>query len=235
MGDPLVGDTPKEATLVRTRKATGGRNGAPSRVGKDSKPQLVAAQKRIENDGVHKLGERARELRVQKGWTLEELSERSGVSRSALSKLERDQVSPSYDIIMRLSNGLGMSVVDFFGTAPRQNVAGRRAVTRADEGMRHQAKGYLYRLLCEDLSSKRMLPFRATIEASTFEEAGGYVRHDGEECLFVISGRVAFHTEHYAPTELGPGDCIYIDSQMGHACVSLGDEPAEVFWVTVQN
>ncbi len=68
--------------------------------------------------------------------------------------------------------------------------------------------------------------------ATTLAEAGGYTRHEGEECLFVTSGRVVVHTEHYAPVQLGPGDSISLDSRMGHAVTRDGTDPAEVFWVT---
>ena len=188
-----------------------------------------------ETDPVAKISNRVKELRVERGWTLEELSSKSGVSRSTLSKLERDQASPTYDVIQRLAKGFGLSVVEFFDTTPKRTAVGRRSVSVASDGNYVQGRGYLYRTLCDDLSSKRMLPFRARILARTIEDAGGYVHHTGEECLFVLSGELEFHTEHYAPLRMKAGDTVYIDSSMGHACTSVSDEPAEVFWITVDD
>ncbi len=183
---------------------------------------------------VRKLGERLRALRNERGWTLDELSERSGVSRSTLSKIERAEASPTYDVIQRLAHGFQLDVPEFFGPGPRRaSATGRRAVSRVSEEQVHEGRGYLYRPICAELSTKKMIPFHATILAKTLEDAGGYTRHAGEECLYVLSGQVEFHTEHYAPVVLNPGDAIYIDSKMGHACTSLGPKPAEVFWVTV--
>jgi len=181
---------------------------------------------------VSRLGLRVHSLRKLRNWTLKDLADRSGVSRSTLSKVERDEVSPTYDVIQRLARGFGMSVVEFFDPERSPSTTGRRAVNRANAEEAHQGRGYLYRVLSAELSKKIMLPFHATIEARSIEEAGGYVRHSGEEFLFVLSGEIAFHTEHYAPVRLKEGDSIYIDSTMGHACISLSATPAEVIWIT---
>lgn len=180
------------------------------------------------------LGAHIRNLRSEHRMTLNQLSEASGVSRSGLSKIENDKASPTYDVIQKLAAGFGMSVVSFLSqTYSSTNTAARRAVFRAGTGTLLQGRGYTYRRCCEELTSTKMLPFRATIHARKLEEAGGYVRHSGEECLFVISGAVEFHTEHYQPVTLNAGDIIYVDSQMGHACVSTSPELAEVLWITV--
>jgi len=182
---------------------------------------------------VARIGGRVKALRLERGFTLNDLAERSGVSRSALSKLENDKASPTYDVIQKLARGFGMTVGEFLGEAPRSGSAARRAVSRAGVGSLLEGNGYLYRRCCEELATKKMLPFWATINARSLAEAGGYVRHSGEECLLVVSGAVEFHTEHYVPVVLNVGDVIYIDSQMGHAVVSVSEEPAEVFWITV--
>jgi len=179
------------------------------------------------------LSQRLRGLRAQYGWTLDDLASRSGVSRSTLSKLERNHVSPTYDVIQRLARSFDLSVVGFLSSGIPRNAAGRRAVTLATEGQVRESRGHSLRMLFEDLSTKRMIPFHATIHARNLAAAGGLVRHSGEECMYVLSGEVLFHTEHYAPVRLKTGDSIYIDSEMGHACVSCGPEDAEVFWVTI--
>jgi quercetin dioxygenase-like cupin family protein len=43
------------------------------------------------------------------------------------------------------------------------------------------------------------------------------VRHDGEEVIYVIKGRIEVHTEFYDPVTIDEGETIYIDSSMGHA------------------
>jgi len=57
------------------------------------------------------------------------------------------------------------------------------------------------------------------------------MRHAGEEYLLVLEGRVAVHSEFYAPEILETGDGIYIDSNMGHAYLNAGDGPARAICV----
>ena len=184
---------------------------------------------------IKKLGARLQALRATRGWTLGELATRCGVSRSSLSKIERDEVSPTYDVIQRIARGFDIPVVELFSEKTPGPALGRRAVGRAGQVETHQGRGYLYQLLCNELSTKRMLPYLATIDARSLQEAGGYVHHSGEEFLFVLSGTVQFFTEHYAPVMLETGDSIYLDSQMGHACISLSDTPAKVLWIATDD
>lgn len=184
---------------------------------------------------IHKLGGRVQAFRTDRGWTLGDLASQSGVSRSSLSKIERDEVSPTYDVIQRIARAFGIPVVELFGQAPGAPTFARRIVGRAGQAETHQGRGYLYQLLCSELSTKAMLPYLATVNARSLKEAGGHVRHSGEEFLFVLSGEVAFLTEHYAPVTLAVGDSIYLDSQMGHACISVSEEPAKVLWIATDS
>jgi len=70
------------------------------------------------------------------------------------------------------------------------------------------------------------------IRARSAEQFGDLVRHSGEEFLYVLSGKVVVQTEFYDPVTLGPGEVLYIDSNMGHAYLAAEDcEEAEVLAV----
>jgi hypothetical protein len=71
--------------------------------------------------------------------------------------------------------------------------------------------------MCPDLSKKKMIPVFGRVRARTLEEFGELLRHAGEEFIFVLTGRVEVITEFYEPVTLEPGQCVYIDSGMGHA------------------
>jgi transcriptional regulator with XRE-family HTH domain len=220
--------TPTRAAKPRARPATSGAKSV-VRAQREERLTLVASQ---DDASIKKLGARVQTLRAAHGWTLGELAVRCGVSRSSLSKIERDEVSPTYDAIQRIALGFNIPVVELFSEQSSAPALGRRTVSRADQGETHQGRGYLYHLLCNELSTKKMLPYLATIDARSIGEAGGYVRHSGEEFLFVLSGTVQFFTEHYAPVVLEVGDSIYLDSQMGHTCISLSSGAAKVLWIT---
>ncbi|MCX4903608.1 helix-turn-helix domain-containing protein [Streptomyces sp. NBC_00878] len=57
-----------------------------------------------------RLGMRLAELRAERGWSLGELAERSGVSRSTLSRAERAEISPTASLLNRLCAVYGRSM-----------------------------------------------------------------------------------------------------------------------------
>jgi transcriptional regulator with XRE-family HTH domain len=178
------------------------------------------------------LGPRVRELRKARGWTLEQAASQAGLARSTLSKIENGQMSPTYDALKKLAEGLAISVPQLF-TPPRAGqVNGRLAVTRGHEAQGHATATYEHELFAGALTRKKMLPYRARIRARRMEEFDGWVRHDGEEFLYVLTGIVRLYTEFWEPVELKRGDSAYYDASMGHNLVSLSDEDATVLWVT---
>jgi transcriptional regulator with XRE-family HTH domain len=57
-----------------------------------------------------RLGARLAELRAERGWSLGELAERSGVSRSTLSRAERAEISPTASLLNRLCGVYGRTM-----------------------------------------------------------------------------------------------------------------------------
>jgi len=179
------------------------------------------------------LGQRVRELRTDKGWTLAEAAERAGLARSTLSKIENDQMSPTYDAVKKLATGLGVSVPQLF--TPMRGVhsaGGRMAVTRTGEGAGHATATYEHELMAGALTRKNMMPYRTRVRAREVAEFDGWVRHEGEEFLYVLTGVVRLYTEFYAPVEMRRGDSAYYDATMGHNVVSVSQEDATILWVT---
>lgn len=180
-----------------------------------------------------RLGSAVKELRFRSGDTLQVLAKRSGLSASTISKIENGQLSPTYETILRLADGLGVDLSALFeGHGGSFSGAGRRSVTREGEGHRYRSPHYSYEFLSPELSRKHFTPLLATINARDIKEFSDLSRHDGEEFIYVLNGAIDFYTEHYEPVRLSAGDSCYLDSQMGHACVSVSDEDAEIMWIT---
>jgi transcriptional regulator with XRE-family HTH domain len=178
------------------------------------------------------LGLRVRELRKQKDWTLEQAAKKAGLARSTLSKIENGQMSPTYDALKKLAVGLEISIPQLFTPPQAEKVNGRMAVTRSGEGNHHATATYEHTLLAETLTRKRMLPYRARIRARDLAEFDGWVRHDGEEFLYVLTGVVRLYTEFYEPIEMRRGDSAYYDATMGHNVISVSEDDATILWVT---
>lgn len=178
------------------------------------------------------LGMRVRDLRKAQGWTLEQAATQAGLARSTLSKIENGQMSPTYDALKKLAVGLQISVPQLFTPPQRDQVNGRMAVTRSGEGTGHATATYEHELLAESLTKKQMLPYRAQVRARSADEFDGWVRHDGEEFLYVLTGVIRLYTEFYEPIEMKRGDSAYYDASMGHNVISVSTEDATILWVT---
>lgn len=185
------------------------------------------------------LSKRIRAIRKSKGMTLNEVESICGVTASTISKIENGGISPTYANLIRLANGLGVDMVHLVSDEESRPVRTRRSITREGDGPVHSIGTHEYRMLATDLADKKMTPMIATIRANTLEEVRaadtgddeGMFSHEGEEVLFVVSGEVILHTDHYTPIHLKTGDSAYIDSTMGHVCLRGSDEDAVVFWV----
>jgi transcriptional regulator with XRE-family HTH domain len=178
------------------------------------------------------LGVRVRELRKARNWTLEQAASQAGLARSTLSKIENGQMSPTYDALKKLAVGLEISVPQLFTPPQREQVNGRMTVTRSGEGADHATATYEHELLAETLTKKKMLPYHARIRARDLDEFDGWVRHDGEELLYVLTGVVRLYTEFYEPMDMRRGDSAYYDATMGHNVISISQEDATILWVT---
>ncbi len=178
------------------------------------------------------LGARVRELRKERDWTLEQAARAAGLARSTLSKIENGQMSPTYDALKKLAVGLSISVPQLFTPAAQRHVNGRMATSRMGEGQPQITTTYEHVMLADQLTKKSMLPYRARIRARSMDDFDGWVRHDGEEFLYVLTGTVRLYTEFYEPVEMKRGDSAYYDAAMGHNVVSTSPEDATILWVT---
>ncbi|WP_424833522.1 helix-turn-helix domain-containing protein [Ruegeria sp.] len=178
------------------------------------------------------LGARVRELRKARNWTLEQAANQAGLARSTLSKIENGQMSPTYEALKKLATGLEISVPQLFTAPQRDQVIGRMAVTKMGAGTAHPTATYEHELLADTLTKKQMLPYRARVRARSMDEFDGWVRHDGEEFMYVLTGIVRLYTEFYEPVEMRRGDSAYYDGSMGHNVISVSDEDATILWVT---
>jgi transcriptional regulator with XRE-family HTH domain len=178
------------------------------------------------------LGSRVRDLRKARSWTLEQAAQQAGLARSTLSKIENGQMSPTYDALKKLAVGLDISVPQLFTPPVKDQINGRMVITKNGQGTAHATATYEHELLADGLTKKQMLPYRARVRARSIDEFDGWVRHDGEEFLYVLTGVIRLYTEFYEPIEMRRGDTAYYDASMGHNVISLSDEDATILWVT---
>ena len=181
------------------------------------------------------LGALLRSLRSRQGWTLKQMSEKTGIPVSTLSKVEHDRLTLTYDKLYDLSQRLGMRMSELFAELSEESpmpITARRSLGTMQHAIRIETPNYDYHFLCSELRRKRMIPVIAKIRAKTAQEFGNFVHHSGEEFTYVLKGKVLLTTEFYDPVTLSEGESIYFDSSMGHAYLTAeGCEEAEVLTV----
>ena len=178
------------------------------------------------------LGKRLKEIRMAHGLTLEEASKRTGLARSTLSKIENEQISPTFQAMQKLAGGLEIDIPQLFAPPKQLKATGRRDITRKEQGKPHPTTTYEHELLATQLTNKKMMPFKSKVRARAFEDYADWIRHDGEEFLLVLDGEITFYSEFYEPVMLSEGDSVYYDANMGHMLTSVSEHDALILWVT---
>jgi transcriptional regulator with XRE-family HTH domain len=179
------------------------------------------------------LGSVMRGIRFERDWTLAQMSTATGIPLSSLAKIERDQLSLTYDKLLQLSERLEISLLDLFSMpAVNQNATGRRSVASEVNTIKVASSNYDDNYLCSELRKKVITPIIVDVKASSIEDFGPLTVHDGEEFIYVISGSIVVHTSFYEPTVINAGGGHYLDSQMGHAYVrAAGCDSATILMV----
>lgn len=171
-------------------------------------------------------------LRRAEKWTLADVAGKTGLPISTLSRLENGKMAMTYEKLLQICTGLGVDMNALIGSTaiqPQRIEGGfRRAIARAGDGpsVLTPTGNYLY--VAAELLNKRVTPIVGDVKARSIDEYEEYLRHSGEEYLFVLNGTLDLYTEAYAPVRLEQGDSIYFDSSMGHAYVSASDVPCQV-------
>src|ERR671914_1762072 len=174
------------------------------------------------------LGERVRELRRGRGLTLEELAERSGVSRAMISKLERGEKNPTLVVAARLAEGLGVTLSRLAGMEERREVVvvprERRMVMGDPE------TGFERQLLSPNFAGRGVEFIRNEIpEGSTSGEFPPH-RRGVEEHIVVERGRLraTLAGEEYL---LGEGDAVCFEADLPRRFDNAGEGECSYYLV----
>jgi transcriptional regulator with XRE-family HTH domain len=202
-------------------------------------PKLSAAKRSPSAPSGTAFGERVRQLRKARALTLENLSEVSGLSRAAVSKIERGEMSPTYDSLLKIARGLDTDVSLLI--SGRQPAGGGYDITRAGKGAEHRAdKRFPTRLLAAELPDRALHAFITEVHSVPIEKYGPWDSHDSEDFLYVLDGVIEVHLRDQASVQLRKGDSMQMDGRIPHALIarpaseSKAQKPvAQLLWVSV--
>lgn len=177
------------------------------------------------------VGENFRAIRLERNISLNAAAGMCSVSAATLSRIENGLMSPTFDVMSRICDGLGIGLVDLVRDHHGASARGWMTETRFGAGRLIETPQYRFEFLCDDVLARSFLVLRAEVLCSSMEEFGEPHSHSGQEQIVVQTGRVEVWIEQYKPKVLNVGDSIAFDSRLEHAVIAPGPETATVLWV----
>jgi quercetin dioxygenase-like cupin family protein len=175
---------------------------------------------------------RLREGRLERGFSLEELAEKTGIEAAVLDQVEKGEALLPLGHLIRVAKALSLSMADAVasGTEAFSIVrADQRTAVKRFGSARMTKLGYEYESLAPNKKNRRMEPFVVTLLPSGADELS---THDGQEFIYVLEGQMEVAVEG-AREILGPGDAVYYDATDRHMVRAYGDQPAKILAVIV--
>lgn len=179
------------------------------------------------------MGEKIKNLRLEKNMTIEEMADRSTISAAVIQSFEEMRVLPPLGNIVSLAKALEVTVGDLFGDSGDSPFSICRSSDRVTvcrfDSEKNKPHGYSYAGLGQNKRNRQMEPFLVTLNPNQSREIEAN-QHIGEEFLFVLEGQVEVRLLDLTDV-LNKGDSIYYDSNMPHIISCHGDQPATILAV----
>jgi transcriptional regulator with XRE-family HTH domain len=161
------------------------------------------------------VGPRLRRVRDERGVTLSELSEATGISKSTLSRLESGQRKPSLELLLPIAQAHQVPLDELVGAPevgdPRIQFVPQDRNGRVVVPLTRQAGGLqAWKVIIEPTEEKPKLRI-----------------HEGYEWLYVLGGEMRLIVADHDIT-MGPGEVAEFDTAGPHGFGAAGDEPVEL-------
>lgn len=174
---------------------------------------------------LNSFGARLRELRLQRGWTMDELARQSGLSKAFLSRLETGDRQASIAAVLTLSRIFGVSLTSLFEAPAATDPC---VIVRAKEAPAKSSNGLTYFPLSNPGRFANLQPMR--IRVSPARRGNEHYQHEGEEWLYVLSGSLTLSLAGKT-YDLEPGDAAHFDSRLPHRLIARGEQEVELLLV----
>ena len=195
--------------------------------------ETLAGPEEAEEIGeVASVGQRVHRVREEKGLTVEDVAQRTGLSSEYLGQIETDQLSPPLGALIRIAKALDMKFGRFISTGEVKPFTvvrkdERRVISRFTSAKGDQY-GYTYESLAPDKKDRHMEPFMVTLVPSKARKE--LSTHAGQEFIYILEGAMEVILEDYTDV-LYPGDSIYYDSTVPHLVRCHGDKETVILAV----
>ena len=170
------------------------------------------------------IGEKLRQLRLQRGLTQEELADRCELSKGFISQVERNLASPSIATLTDILSALGSNLSEFFREEAEEKITFSK-----EEFFEKDSDGVLWKWLIPNAQKNMMEPVLVELAegVSTSED----IPHEGEEFGYVLEGRVAvvLGAKQYICRK---GEAFYYPAAKPHCIRNKGKGKAKFLWIS---
>ena len=135
------------------------------------------------------IGSKIKRLRQANGLTLEELANRSELTKGFLSQLERDLTSPSVATLEDILEALGTNLQEFFSEKPAEQI-----VFKKDDFFINEQDDYIISYIIPNAQKNEMEPI--LIELDKQKQSMIIDPHEGQEFGYVVQGKIKIGRAH---------------------------------------
>lgn len=193
---------------------------------------VAAAQEQAEEQGAVTPAQNLRAAREKQGFTIQELSQKTGIPQRELEQVEAGQTMLPLGQVIKLSKVLSLKMADMISVGDKSFTivrAGQRSEVQRFGKAKQASHGYEYVSLAPGKRDRLMEPFLVTLHPASSDEPSS---HDGQEFIYVLEGEMEVIVDD-ARDVLKPGDSIYYDSSTTHLVRAHGDKPARILAVLI--
>ena len=170
------------------------------------------------------IGAKIKRLRLTNGLTLEELANRSELTKGFLSQLERDLTSPSVATLEDILEALGTNLKEFFAEEEDEQI-----VFGKNDFFINEQEDYKISYIIPNAQKNEMEPI--LIELKKDKKSMEVDPHEGEEFGYVVQGKVTLVNGDDA-FELKKGETFYLRGNLPHYLENHHDTVAKIVWVS---
>jgi len=172
------------------------------------------------------IGKRIKELRLSKKMTLKDISEKTNLSMSFLSQVERSLCSVTLLSLRKISEALGVSPSYFF---PDTIQIEKDLIRRGNREPVEHKTSFVYADLSGNVKNPLFVPILVTLMPGDRREPP--YSHEGQEFLYILEGILTVlldYTEH----DLHPGDSLHMDSARPHNWFNKTGKPVRFLYIS---
>jgi transcriptional regulator with XRE-family HTH domain len=179
------------------------------------------------------IGPRLKNYRLQRGYSLQDLSERSGVSPSMLSKIERGEKNPTIQLLCNIVEALEITLSQLIDEPVQPEVILTKGENRLI--LKDESYGFERHLLSPTFPSKGIEFVMFLLPKGT--RTGTFPPHQKEvrEYIYVDTGHLQVVLGGSKRYDLDPGDTLYYEANTEHECINVGQGVCRYFLVIDSN